>query len=74
MRVRDTGPGIPEDQLTLVFRPFYRVDTARTKADGTGLGMAIVQRIATRYKGHASLHNVRPGPGLEITVSFPLAK
>ena len=74
MRVRDTGPGIPEDQLTLVFRPFYRVDTARTKADGTGLGMAIVQRIPTRYKGHASLHNLRPGPGLEIIVSFPLAK
>ncbi|VVD66735.1 ATP-binding protein [Pandoraea anhela] len=74
MRVRDTGPGIPEEQLHLVFRPFYRVDTARTKADGTGLGMAIVQRIATRYKGHASLRNVRPGSGLEIIVSFPLAK
>ncbi|WP_374622101.1 ATP-binding protein [Pandoraea sp.] len=74
IRVRDTGPGIPEDQLPLVFRPFYRVDTARTKADGTGLGMAIVQRIATRYKGHASLRNVRPGTGLEIIVSFPLAK
>ncbi|SUA93199.1 ATP-binding protein [Pandoraea pulmonicola] len=74
MRVRDTGPGIPEDQLALVFRPFYRVDTARTKADGTGLGMAIVQRIASRYKGHASLRNVRPGSGLEIIVSFPLAK
>ncbi|VVE76486.1 ATP-binding protein [Pandoraea sputorum] len=74
MRVRDTGPGIPEEQLHLVFRPFYRVDTARTKADGTGLGMAIVQRIATRYKGHASLRNVHPGSGLEITVSFPLAK
>ncbi|VVE09168.1 ATP-binding protein [Pandoraea terrigena] len=74
LRVRDTGAGIPEEQLGLVFRPFYRVDTARTKADGTGLGMAIVQRIATRYKGHASLHNVRPGPGLEIIVSFPLAK
>ncbi|WP_157112311.1 ATP-binding protein [Pandoraea faecigallinarum] len=74
MRVRDTGPGIPEEQLHLVFRPFYRVDTARTKADGTGLGMAIVQRIASRYKGHASLRNVRPGSGLEIIVSFPLAK
>ncbi|MDR3395994.1 MAG: ATP-binding protein [Pandoraea sp.] len=74
MRVRDTGPGIPEEQLALVFRPFYRVDTARTKADGTGLGMAIVQRIATRYKGIASLRNVRPGSGLEIIVSFPLAK
>ncbi|QHE92828.1 ATP-binding protein [Pandoraea fibrosis] len=74
MRVRDTGPGIPEEQLALVFRPFYRVDTARTKADGTGLGMAIVQRIAMRYKGVASLRNVRPGSGLEIIVSFPLAK
>ncbi|VVE87224.1 ATP-binding protein [Pandoraea bronchicola] len=74
MRVRDTGPGIPEEQLALVFRPFYRVDTARTKAEGTGLGMAIVQRIATRYKGIASLRNVRPGTGLEIIVSFPLAK
>lgn len=74
MRVRDTGPGIPEEQLGLVFRPFYRVDTARTKADGTGLGMAIVQRIASRYKGIATLRNVRPGTGLEIIVSFPLAK
>ncbi|MFJ2995151.1 ATP-binding protein [Pandoraea sp. NPDC087047] len=74
MRLRDTGPGIPEEQLHLVFRPFYRVDTARTKADGTGLGMAIVQRITTRYKGHVSLRNVRPGSGLEIIVSFPLAK
>ncbi|QDX22171.1 HAMP domain-containing protein [Pandoraea pnomenusa] len=74
MRVRDTGPGIPEEQLGLVFRPFYRVDTARTKADGTGLGMAIVQRIAGRYKGLATLRNVRPGTGLEIIVSFPLAK
>lgn len=74
MRVRDTGPGIPEEQLALVFRPFYRVDTARTKADGTGLGMAIVQRIASRYKGQATLSNVRPGSGLEIIVSFPLAK
>ncbi|AHB05688.2 histidine kinase [Pandoraea pnomenusa 3kgm] len=74
MRVRDTGPGIPEDQLGLVFRPFYRVDIARTKADGTGLGMAIVQRIASRYKGLATLRNVRPGTGLEIIVSFPLAK
>ncbi|WP_239687683.1 sensor histidine kinase, partial [Burkholderia cenocepacia] len=35
LSVSDEGPGIPEDQLPLVMRPFYRVDTARTKADGT---------------------------------------
>lgn len=74
LRLRDKGPGIPEDQLALVFRPFYRVDAARSKADGTGLGMAIVQRIAARYKGRVTLRNAHPDRGLEITVSFPVAK
>ncbi len=51
LSVVDEGPGIPEDQLALVTRPFYRVDTARTQANGTGLGMAIVQRLVGRYRG-----------------------
>jgi two-component system osmolarity sensor histidine kinase EnvZ len=53
--VWDSGPGIPEDQIALVTRPFYRVDTARTQADGTGLGMAIVQRLVTRHRGYATV-------------------
>jgi two-component system osmolarity sensor histidine kinase EnvZ len=72
--VWDQGPGIPPDQLALVTRPFYRVDTARTQADGTGLGMAIVQRLVTRYRGTLRLRNRSPGPGLEISIDFPLAK
>ncbi|MGI4984986.1 MAG: ATP-binding protein [Janthinobacterium lividum] len=72
--VRDEGAGIPEDQLAFVTRPFYRVDEARTKADGTGLGMAIVQRLVTRHRGTLRIANRTPGPGLEVTLSFPLVK
>jgi two-component system osmolarity sensor histidine kinase EnvZ len=74
LSVVDEGPGIPEDQLPLVTRPFYRVDTARTQANGTGLGMAIVQRLVGRYRGALRLRNRLPGPGLEVTIEFPLAK
>jgi two-component system, OmpR family, osmolarity sensor histidine kinase EnvZ len=69
--VRDEGPGIPEDQLALVMRPFYRVDTSRSKADGTGLGMAIVLRLVGRYRGTLRLRNRSPGTGLEVTLEFP---
>ncbi|CAM2145664.1 two-component system, OmpR family, osmolarity sensor histidine kinase EnvZ [Pararobbsia alpina] len=69
--VWDRGPGIPEDQIALVTRPFYRVDTARTQADGTGLGMAIVQRLVSRHRGALRLRNRQPGPGLEVSLSFP---
>ena len=69
--VWDSGPGIPEDQIALVTRPFYRVDTARTQADGTGLGMAIVQRLVTRHRGTLRLRNRLPAPGLEVALSFP---
>ncbi|WP_431819725.1 ATP-binding protein [Burkholderia sp. F1] len=74
LSVSDEGPGIPEDLLPLVMRPFYRVDTARTKADGTGLGMAIVQRLVGRYRGALRLRNRSPEPGLEVTLEFPGGK
>jgi two-component system osmolarity sensor histidine kinase EnvZ len=74
LSVVDEGPGIPEDQLPLVTRPFYRVNSARTQANGTGLGMAIVQRLVGRYRGALRLRNRTPLPGLEVTIEFPLAK
>ncbi|WP_420958000.1 ATP-binding protein [Burkholderia gladioli] len=72
--VRDEGPGIPDDQLPLVMRPFYRVNAARSKADGTGLGMAIVLRIVGRYRGTLKLRNRAPEPGLEASIDFPTGK
>ncbi|WP_153075325.1 ATP-binding protein [Paraburkholderia bonniea] len=74
LMVADEGPGIPEDQLQLVTRPFYRVDSARTQANGTGLGMAIVQRLVNRYRGTLRLRNRAQDSGLEVSIEFPAAK
>ncbi|SAL39137.1 periplasmic sensor signal transduction histidine kinase [Caballeronia sordidicola] len=71
LSVMDEGRGIPEDQVALITRPFYRVDTARTQANGTGLGMAIVQRLVTRQRGTLRLRNRAPQPGFEVTIDFP---
>jgi two-component system osmolarity sensor histidine kinase EnvZ len=73
LSVLDEGPGIPEEHLALVTRPFYRVDSARSQADGTGLGMAIVQRLVSRHRGTLRLRN-RSSHGLEVTIEFPAAK
>jgi two-component system osmolarity sensor histidine kinase EnvZ len=70
LSVCDEGPGIPEEQLGFVTRPFYRLDTARTQADGTGLGMAIVQRLVSRHRGSLRLRNRVPGPGFEVIIEF----
>ena len=72
LSVTDEGRGIPEDQVALITRPFYRVDTARTQANGTGLGMAIVQRLVTRQRGTLRLRNRTPQAGFEVTLDFPV--
>src|SRR5471032_1794743 len=74
LSVMDEGRGIPEDQVALVTRPFYRVDTARTQANGTGLGMAIVQRLVTRQRGTLRWRNRLPMAGFEVTIDFPAIK
>jgi two-component system osmolarity sensor histidine kinase EnvZ len=63
IEVTDRGSGVPEDQLARLLRPFARLDTARGGADGAGLGLAIVARLARRYGGSFNLSNV-PGGGL----------
>ncbi|MDR5756967.1 MULTISPECIES: ATP-binding protein [unclassified Caballeronia] len=74
LSVMDEGRGIPDDQVALITRPFYRVDTARTQANGTGLGMAIVQRLVTRQRGTLRLRNRAPLAGFEVTIDFPSMK
>ncbi|KMZ11872.1 Osmolarity sensory histidine kinase EnvZ [Candidatus Burkholderia humilis] len=74
LSVMDEGRGIPDDQVALITRPFYRVDTARTQANGTGLGMAIVQRLVTRQRGTLRLRNRTPLAGFEVTIDFPPMK
>lgn len=71
LAVSDTGPGIPPAERERVFDRFYR--GANTATPGSGLGLAIVKRIADRHRARICLSETGEGPGLRITVHFPLA-
>jgi signal transduction histidine kinase len=69
--VSDTGQGIPAEAAAHVFERFYRVDKARSRAEGgSGLGLAIARWIAEAHKGSIDLVSI-PGKGSEFTVSMP---
>jgi len=71
IRVGNTGPVIPPGELERLFQPFQRVGHERIRhGDGHGLGLAIVQAIATAH-GAAVTATARPDGGLDIEVSFP---
>src|SRR6266478_3900778 len=64
IRVRDTGPGIPAQELERVFEPFYRLESSRNRdSGGTGLGLSIARDIAQAHGGSLTLANL-PGGGL----------
>ncbi len=65
--VEDSGPGIPEAELSRVFDRFYRGQGGT--AEGSGLGLAIVRRIADAHQAQVELAN-RPEGGLRVTVRF----
>lgn len=69
--VEDSGPGIPEQDLKRVFERFYRVDKARSRAQGgTGLGLSIVKDTVSRRGGSVWCENRREG-GARFTVLWP---
>ena len=57
LSVRDTGGGIPDEHLPLIFERFYKVDAARKAAGGSGLGLSIVKAIVERHGGRISARN-----------------
>ncbi len=65
IRVRDTGTGISEDDLTHIFDPYFT-----TKASGTGLGLAIVHNIIEVHNGEIKVDS-RLGQGTTITILLP---
>lgn len=64
--VADNGAGIPEHDLPKIFLPFYT-----TKSEGTGLGLAVVQKVALQHGGSIEARN-RPGGGAEFLLWLPL--
>lgn len=69
--ILDEGPGLPPDQLSKVFEPFYRVEASRNRdTGGTGLGLAIAKNVAERHGGSIELRNRAEG-GLAAVLILP---
>jgi signal transduction histidine kinase len=72
LRVTDNGIGIPAEAAARVFERFYRVDKARSRAEGgSGLGLPIVKWIAEAHHGSVSLESASER-GSSFTVSLPV--
>jgi signal transduction histidine kinase len=66
--VQDNGVGIPDDKLGVVFDPFY---TTKPPGKGTGLGLNVVYRILTKYRGNISVES-KVGEGTTFYLRIPL--
>ena len=72
IEVRDTGPGMPDEDARQVFERFYRADPARSRTrGGSGLGLSIVAAIVAAHGGTVSAAST-PGEGLVVTVLIPV--
>lgn len=73
IKVSDLGPGLTPEQQTRVFERFYRVDQSRTRtgAEGSGLGLSIVQAIMDAHDGSVDIES-ELGRGTTFTLTFPL--
>ena len=70
VRIRDFGQGIPEDEIPLVIKKFYK---GSSKARGTGIGLAVCDEIVQMHNGKLTLENM-PSGGMLVTVTLPAAQ
>jgi len=73
IRITDFGIGIPEEELSHIFEPFYRVDRSRSKeTGGYGLGLSLCKTIMEAHEGKIEVQS-RPQEGTTVSLFFPLA-
>ncbi len=74
IRVDDNGLGLPPEEFHNIFKPFYRVDEARTReTGGTGLGLTIAYNVVSEHQGKVWAEQSNLG-GLAVTIQLPLWK
>lgn len=74
LTVRDTGCGIPAEDLPHITEPFYMVDKSRARQQGgSGMGLALCERIAILHGTHLTFESV-PGTGTAVTFTLPKPK
>jgi len=71
--VKDTGPGIPPEDLQRIFERFYQVDKSRARPSGAGLGLTITKEIVEAHNGSIRAESV-VGLGTKFIVRLPPAQ
>jgi len=71
IRVSDTGPGIPSEELEKIFTPFYRSPHEKRIAQGMGLGLSIARDLVDAHEGWLEVQS-QPGLGSQFTIWLPL--
>jgi signal transduction histidine kinase len=67
----DHGPGVPEEFIAQIFKPFFRVEESReTQSGGVGLGLSIAMRAVQLHHGAITAENAKPG--LKVKIVLPL--
>jgi signal transduction histidine kinase len=70
--IEDEGPGLSDEQIKQVFKPFYRLESSRSRqTGGIGLGLAVVEDIIRAHHGTVTLTRRTQAKGLCVTVHFP---
>lgn len=72
VEIRDHGPGVSEELLSQIFKPFFRVEDARdTSSGGIGLGLSIAMRAVQVHQGTITAENAKPGLKVQIMLPRP---